>query len=340
MNIKDAKSIPLDEFLDRQGYTGKLKAGRLWYAIREESHASFVLTRDRFAWYDHGLGVGGNIIDWPITYKNARDVSASIGYIAGVMGSGYIVQPDRVEFKKMEPELPHYTLVSVDDFEPYNRRELTAHAKHLASRGINPERAAPYLTDIKFTLREDPKSLLYGFGMINEQEGYEVRSKLFPTSGYKKTTVGGKGVSVIRARNSDRKTEDWHTKPWLAFYSMMDFLTFITTDHSEIGTYNFIVMHGDAMIHKAAEYLNTLLAGTIHHYCHLDSNGNGQRAMLDLMGEMPDWKHGDMSYQYDEFKDMNEKHMYELKLEYRPAEGNTHRSFRNIQKSKPRSKKV
>ncbi|WP_215236688.1 hypothetical protein [Dyadobacter linearis] len=202
----------------------------------------------------------------------------------------------------MQPELPHYSLVAVDDFKPYNRRKLT-HAKYLASRGINPEQAALYLSEIKFTLREEAKSLLYDFGMINEQEGYEVRSKLFPTRGYKKTTVGGKGISVILAKNSSHKIRNWYTATWKAFYSIMDFLTFETTGDSEIVTYNFIVIHGDVMIHKVAEYLNTLPVGSIHHYCHLDTNGNGQRAMLDLMRETPGWKHGDMSWQYNEFKD-------------------------------------
>lgn len=318
MNIKDAKSIPLDEFLQRQGYTGKLKAGRLWYSVRQESTPSFVLTKDRFAWFDHGTGRGGNIINWPIEYRGVRDVSASLGYIQQVMGPGYVSQPVRMEYKPMEPELPYYTLISFDEFEPFSRHELTAHAKQLASRGIDPVKVAPYLYQVKFHHQDDPKKTVYhGFGMRNESDGFEVRANLFGT-GYKKTTVGAKDVTIVQARNSDHKTEDWHTRPWKAFYSIMDFLTFITIDRAPAGTYNFIVIHGDAMIGKAAEYLHDMPPGHMEHYMHMDASGNGQRAALDLMGELPSWGGGDMAYQYEGFKDLNAWHMHQLGIDYRP----------------------
>lgn len=335
MNITDAKSIPLDEFLERQGYTGKLKAGRLWYSVRPENTPSFVLTKDRFAWYDHGTGRGGNIINWPIEYRGVRDVSASLGYIEQVMGPGYVVQPPRIEYRKMEPEAPYYTLISFDEFEPFNRHELTAHAKYLVGRGVDVVKATPYLYQVKFYHRDDPKKTpYYAFAMRNESEGFEGRGNLFGT-GYKKTTVGAKDVTVVPARNSDHKTEDWYTKPWRAFYSMMDFLTFITTDKQPAGTYNFIVMHGDAMVGKALEYLHDMPPANMVHFPHIDPNGNGQRAMYDLMGELRGWGGGDMAHLYEGFKDLNERHMYDLGLDYRPAAGSPKPAGRYKPRLKP-----
>ena len=321
MNIKDAKSIPLDEFLEKQGYTGRLKAGRLWYAIRRETTPSFVLSRDRFAWYDHGIGQGGNIIQWPIEYRNVRDVKEALGYIENVMGTGYVFQPNNVEFKKMEPELPGYKLISLSDFEPYKCRELTPFAKYLVSRGLNLERSAMYIQELSFHHKDDlKKKLHHGFGMPNASEGIEARSTLSGI-GFKPVTVGQKDVSIIQARDTTHGTDDWHTKTWRAFYSMMDFLTYISTQDEKPGTCNFLVIHGDGLNHKAAEYLNELPAGYMVHYPHIDPNGNGQRAMFELMGESRDWRHVEISHEYEGFKDLNEKHMYDLGLDYRPAAG-------------------
>ncbi|MCF2491615.1 hypothetical protein [Dyadobacter sp. CY347] len=337
MNIKDAKSIPLDEFLENLGHSfAKEVRGRKWYKRPwgDERTASFVVTPDKLAWYDHGEGVGGNILDLAIRYANLRDVAEALRYIEQVMGRGYIIQSPTIGYKKLEPEVPHYTLISFDDFKLYKRREPTAHAKYLAGRGINLERAALYLQEITFYHKEVPKVKYSAFALPNESGGYEGRGNLFGT-GYNTTTVGTKDVTIIRARDTIHGAYDWHTKSWRAFYSMMDFLTFISTDDQKPGAYNFLVIHGDAMIHKAAEYMNDLPAGNMVHFPHIDPNGNGQRAMFDLMAETSSWRHFEISHEYEGFKDLNESHMHKLGLDYRPASNFARPVRRNTPPLKP-----
>jgi hypothetical protein len=339
MKIIEAKSIPLDQFiLYAKGLTGKLRAGRLWYCspYRNENSPSFALSRDRMAWYDHGVGEGGNIIDLAMRLAQTDDVATSLRYIETSMGSGYIIQPPRVEFKPMEPEAPYYKILECAPFEMYDYwGKLTPHTKYLGARGINVERVAPYLNSIKFNAKDDAKkNVKTGFGMKNVLDGYEVRSNL-SGMGYRPVTVGEKTVTVLEAKDSSLGAGDKHTRPWHVFYSMMDFLTFISNDNPPMGYYNFMLIHGDGLADRAVEFLQNMKPSFMAHYTHQDANGNGQRAALEVMAALPDWQAGDMSHKYEGYKDLNEWHMDKQGLLYMPSAGISRPAPRVSPKLKP-----
>ncbi|MEO8766395.1 MAG: CHC2 zinc finger domain-containing protein [Ginsengibacter sp.] len=50
----------------------KIKGNDYWYSspLRNEKTPSFKVNRKLNRWYDHGLGKGGNIIDFAILYNN------------------------------------------------------------------------------------------------------------------------------------------------------------------------------------------------------------------------------------------------------------------------------
>ncbi|MCE6993122.1 hypothetical protein [Dyadobacter sp. CY323] len=332
MNIKDAKSIPLDEFLENLGQVCvKESYGRKWYKApwREEKTASFVLTRDKQAWFDHAIGAGGNIIDLALKYANLDGIPEALKFIENTVGSGYTIPTIRQELKPVEPELPYYDLISANDFNIYSGRSLSKNAQYLTSRGIDPKAVAPYLKDVKFTGRADRKKSYSGFGMQNNSGGFEVRR----AGDWAKTSVGHKDVSVFLA---DRDFAPWHT-----FYSMIDFCTFLTIDKPPIGTYNYLIVNGDAMIGRAAEgnkpeiighaerFIETIPPGTMIHYPHDDSWKNGIKTdlpieknsglrafnrLLDFVTHLG-WGGGDMAYKYDGFKDWNEKREKDLGLD-------------------------
>lgn len=317
----------------------KERSGRKWYCSpwRDERTPSFVLSKDRMAFFDHGEGYGGNIINLAFRMSKTDDVGEALRYIDSVMGAGYIVRPTRVEFKPMtEPIEPYYSLIEADDFEPFDRfRQLTPHGKYMASRGLDLEGIAPYINNVKFNVKNDvKKGVINGVGMVNASGGYETRAKLFGTE-YKKTTVGEKDITIFQAKDSAYNAQDWHRKPWFAFYSMMDFLTFITLDKPPMGAYNFTVIHGDGLASKAIEYLSKIEPCTLIHYPHNDHNGNGQRAMFDIMAGLPTWKHGDRMYSYEPYKDLNEWHMDKTDILYRPASGYSRPAPKSSPKLKP-----
>lgn len=248
MKIKDAKNIRIDEFLENLGFQcAKVSGGRKWYCApwRNEKTPSFVLSQDGYAWYDHGEGVGGNILDFTIRYADLRDVSEALGYIERAIGNSYVIQPPRMEYKKMEPELPAYVVESAPQFSGNGKG-----AEWLKSRGINPEVMRPYLSEVYFNRREKPlKKPFYGIGIATRSEGFEVRTKL-DRNHWMKSSVGHKDISVFKSKyNPENK--------WVVAEGVPDFGSFLTLNPTLIGMRHFLILNSTAMTGRAIEYLVT-----------------------------------------------------------------------------------
>src|ERR1700740_1279487 len=66
MNCDEARRISIFDYLAQCGFRPQyIKGGNHWYLspIREENTASFKVNTQLNAWFDHGIGVGGNFID-------------------------------------------------------------------------------------------------------------------------------------------------------------------------------------------------------------------------------------------------------------------------------------
>ncbi len=68
---EQANKIDLINYLSSLGhYPKKNKNKDYWYLspFREEKTASFKVNRDLNVWYDHGIGMGGNLVDFGLLY--------------------------------------------------------------------------------------------------------------------------------------------------------------------------------------------------------------------------------------------------------------------------------
>ena len=66
LNCNQARQIPIVEYLANNGIKpAYIKGTQYWYLspIREENTPSFKVDTRLNAWYDHGSGEGGNLID-------------------------------------------------------------------------------------------------------------------------------------------------------------------------------------------------------------------------------------------------------------------------------------
>ena len=313
MDIKTAKTIPIDQLLQRLGCeVVKTVSGCKWYRSpsRIEKTPSFKLTRDANGWYDHGTGEGGNILDLayrlhsglPLSAKlEGQHVKEALTFIENVMGfMDTLTTP--IQRRQPVTSEPHaFTLVAHSPFAVYGRgSSLTKSALYLGSRGVNAERVAPYLEDVTFTGSDDKKR--YGFGLPNVSGGYEIRRY----GDWAKRSVGTKDVTMFKAK---REVAPWHT-----FYSLIDFCTFITVDKPPIGAYNYLIINSDSLVDKAIAYLDGLPAGFMIHYPHGDESG--QRAYYKLVDFLTShgWMGGDKAYLYSGFKDWTEAREQQLGL--------------------------
>lgn len=279
MNIKDAKNIPLDEFLEHLGQVcARVSGGRKWYRApwRDEKTPSFVLTKDRFAWYDHGEGRGGSIIELAMRYGDLRDVSDALNYIECAVGSSYSMQPTRVEYKPMEPELSYYELIRHDDFKVYQGRGMSKGAQYLASRCIDPDAVSRYISDVKFNVRNNAKKVFQGIGIQNNSGGFEVRADL--GRGYEKTSVGQKDLSFFPSTVKGSENGTLHI-----FEGAPDFYTYLTWNSKKKNSINpasqsYLILNGTGMTAQAIEFLE---AYTFNFVALWSQYGTGGQRMED-----------------------------------------------------------
>ena len=71
LSVSEAKEIDMVHFLAGLGYEpAKIRNNDYWYhsPLRDEKTPSFKVSRRLNRWYDHGLGKGGNLVDFAILY--------------------------------------------------------------------------------------------------------------------------------------------------------------------------------------------------------------------------------------------------------------------------------
>ena len=73
LSFEEARQKDIVEYLEIMGHhPQKIRNNDYWYLspLRDEKAPSFKVNRKLNAWYDFGIGQGGNIIDFAILYHN------------------------------------------------------------------------------------------------------------------------------------------------------------------------------------------------------------------------------------------------------------------------------
>src|SRR3954471_9650630 len=73
LSIEEAKEMDMVNYLSVLGHEpSKIRRNDYWYLspLRNEKTPSFKVNRRLNRWYDHGLGKGGNLIDFAVLYHN------------------------------------------------------------------------------------------------------------------------------------------------------------------------------------------------------------------------------------------------------------------------------
>jgi DNA primase len=191
MNIEQAKQMALSEVLATLGHRPvRERKGELWYCspLREENEASFKLSRDGQAWYDHGAGLGGNVLDFAMAYFQTG-ISGALQELSRLPvapqaeakpSPSHTVEPSATE--------PAITVTSV---QPITSRALIA---YLRQRGISPEVAQPYVQELHYQREGQP---YFALAFTNDSGGHELRNPYF------KGTQGAKDITVIRPKEDD-----------------------------------------------------------------------------------------------------------------------------------------
>ena len=223
MRADQAKTIPIDRYLESQGFNPvKTRQGgrELWYQspIRDgDSTPSFKVDTVLNAWYDHGLGKGGNTLDLAIELHRSTVKEALAHLERTRLYAPYGNTSPSSKIKVVAPTVANAKSAGEKENQPLellDQKPLTHPAllQYLEKRRINLEVARKYLSQIDFK-RPLSHSRYFALG-YPAGDGCEARNALF------KGFVGSKKDIALHSKADSPLL--------LVFEGFIDFLTYLT----------------------------------------------------------------------------------------------------------------
>lgn len=276
LQCHQARQLDLVDYLSTLGYEPKrISHHDYWYhsPFRHERTPSFKVHRGMNVWYDHGMGVGGDLIDFATRYFNCSvsELLARLSDQTAILSSAPVPPTP----KKQEAPASKIQVVSVQSLAD---RSLV---DYIQTRRVNLTIARQYCQEIDF--------ILYGktyttIGFPNDRGGYELRSANF------KGSSSPKDLSHIRL----------HQQNVNVFEGFFDFLSYQTL-HPGRPTANALVLNSLAFFHRALPILEQHFQVNLY----LDQDSSGRKQAAEAVHSNPE-KYVDQSHLYQGHKDLND----------------------------------
>lgn len=272
--IEAAKSLDLVQYLSKLGYEPtKIRHSDYWYLspLRDESVPSFKVNRRINRWFDHGLGKGGNLVDFGVLYHRCS-VSE---FLKKVGNDLYFHQPvDRhLNCTEKEHKITVLQDLSLSSF---------AVLKYLGQRKIPTAIAEQFCREVRYKLND---KIYYGIGFRNDSGGYEIRNPYF------KASSSPKDVTSIKNGTQDVSV----------FEGFTDFLSFMAIHrHDDSIKTNFLILNSASFFERARPFMEQ--HEIIRLYLDRDTTGRSYTQYAMSLSR----KYKDESSLYSNHKDLNE----------------------------------
>jgi hypothetical protein len=287
----EAKEIDLVEYLQKLGFQPKkIRGNDYWFLspFRDENKASFKVNKKFNFWYDHGLGKGGNMIDFGILFYKV-----SVAQLLEKLGqNNFPFHPHigSISQKENAGEKEKISIINVRT--GIISLPLT---KYLQTRKIPFKIADAFCKEIDFKLYDKIHSAI---GFKNRAGGYELRNEYF------KGSSSPKDITLFSSDSS---------KEIFLFEGFFNFLSWQTIQQKNFLQPklqpNFLVLNSLSFFERAKEI--TEKHSSIHLY--LDRDNSGMKITKEAL--LLCNKYIDESYKYKNHKDLNEFLMNEYKIE-------------------------
>lgn len=277
MNAKQInQSYGIVAFLARYGFRpASVKGNNYWYIsmIREpENRASFKVDTRKNLWYDHAVGVGGNLVDLACRLFQNSDVKEVMRLITDGLSSFH---PQKTEVR-LQPDVSSRLRIMSEGIlvNEYLMR-------YLGKRGISEEVARSYCFQVSY---ENNGREYNAIGFRNRAGGMEIRSVKF------KSCIAPKDVSYI----------DHSGAKLLVFEGFLDFLSYWMLPLFHISDANFLILNSTSQLKRAHEFL----AAPGPKYLFLDNDKAGFETAAYVKHNYPNVI--DMAVMYAGCKDLND----------------------------------
>src|SRR5690606_34556919 len=160
LSLSEVKQLDMVDYLSSLGHVPVIiRNSDYWYLspLREEKTASLKINRRLNRWYDHGIGKGGNLIDFGILYHQC-----SVGqFLQQLAGNAPLLTP--VIQQAPLQEKTESSIKILADF-PLNSQALL---NYLHQRQIPIEIAEQFCREVRYRISDNA---YYGIGFKNDSD--------------------------------------------------------------------------------------------------------------------------------------------------------------------------
>jgi DNA primase len=222
MNCEQANQIDLVEYLRVLGFTPKkISREDHWYLspLRKENQASFKVNKNKNAWYDHGLGKGGRLIDFAMEYYRCNVYEALQKIFSFHKQNSFQNNVARPTIHLHENNLlknapaRELSIKIIAAKQPIQDLMLCSYLKQ---RRIDKKIADKYCYEVAFKNAEK-ENTYKAIGFKNNAGGYELRNEYF------KGSSSPKYVNYL----------DNHSNTITVFEGFFDFLSYQTIQQNQ-----------------------------------------------------------------------------------------------------------
>lgn len=299
MNIEKAKGIPVAKILEKLNlHPVRSNEKEAWYLspFRQEKTPSFHVHNHKNLWFDFGEAKGGDVIKLVQALLEQQGKDNSVSFALKWLDSSI---DGTIDYQPPQPqdEGEHTPVLTLKSATPIKNIALK---QYLEKRGIPFAVASKVLKEIRFTNDKSGKTI-FALGLVNEEEGYELRNSFF------KGCIGQKSISFVRG--SQPKPSGINI-----FEGMMDYLSIITQRNGQPLTNDTIILNSINCIKQVAPYVKDY--GYQFGYTWMDNDLAGKKAIPKLLEifKAENIAHCPMNRLYEPYKDVNASHMAKLEL--------------------------
>lgn len=273
-SFKEAKKLDLVEYLSTLGFKpAKIRDNDYWYLspLRDEKTPSFKVDRKINCWYDHGLGKGGNLVDFGILYFSC----SSADFLKKLNGNFFLHQPIKTASFR-ESATPKLTVLG--DFILSSSHLIN----YLEKRKIPYSVADKYCREVRYQMND---KVYYGIGFKTDSGSFEIRNPFIKSaSSPKSITVFKNGCEEVSV-----------------FEGFFDFLSYkVLEDKNSLPNTDYIILNSLSFFERSRAVMENYNQVKLY----LDNDKAGQncsRLALSISN-----KYKDESGLYKSHKDLND----------------------------------
>ncbi len=277
LSIIEARQIDMVDYLSKLGHVpAKIRGNDYWYLspLRQEKTPSFKINKKLNRWYDHGIGNGGNIIDFIILFNKC-----TIGEVLKQLsGNLFFQQP--LENRLIQKFNPH----SESKIKILKEKTISSFAliRYLHQRRLPIDLVDRYCKEVNYEINGKE---YFGISFKNDSGGYEIRNPYFKASSSPKDITTFNNGEVVAS----------------VFEGFIDFLSFMAIHKNQPKiTSDYIVLNSVSFFEKARPFMEQHKIIKLY----LDRDETGQKYSQYAL-TLSD-KYRDESCLYIKHKDLND----------------------------------